>query len=264
VAKFDKVIPPGQEGKIELVVEGAKVHGEFNKAATVKTNDPAHPMLTIAIAGKEIPFVNVMPEGTVYLHGRYGEAVEKAVAISSNEKNFDFKVTGVTSNIDDKITYELENGARAGEYNLKIFKNPKLATMSTYGSITIHTNSTVSPQTTLQVHVMTKGSITVSPTTVNFGPIKFATANSAATPSTKAVTLAKTTGQFQIKDVTVSNPNFTAVVEPVTAGQQYRVQVTFTPPIKKMVQHAETGELIIHTDDPMEPALRVQLRARAM
>jgi hypothetical protein len=69
VAKFDKVIPPGQEGKIQLVVEGAKVHGEFNKSASVETNDPDHPHLTISITGKEIAFVNVTPEGTVYLHG---------------------------------------------------------------------------------------------------------------------------------------------------------------------------------------------------
>lgn len=264
MARFDRVIPPGQEGKIELVIEGAKVHGYFDKAATVKTNDPKHASLTIALAGKEIPYVNVAPEGTVYLHGRFGEPIEKVVTISSNEKGLDFKVSGVTSNIDDKITYQLENGSKPGEYNLKVMKNPKLPTMSTYGSITLHTNSPHSPEAAVQVHVMTKGSITVSPNTLNFGALKFADTNGAATPASKAVMLAKVSGQFQVTEITVSNPNFKAVVEPVTPGQQYRVQVTFTPPAKKVANQKEAGEMIIKTDDPLEPALRVQLRARAM
>jgi hypothetical protein len=264
VAKFDKVIPPGQEGKIEMAVEGAKVHGDFNKSAAVTSNDPDHPQMTIAIAGKEVQYVNIMPEGTVYLHGRFGEAIQKDLVISSNEKDLAFKVTGVTSNIDDKITYELADGSRPGEYLLKVFKNPRLPTMSTYGNITVKTNSTHSPETTVQVHVMTKGSITVSPTTLNFGALKFGDANGPGTPSTKAVMLAKATGQFQIKDITVSNPNYKAVFDPVTPGQQYRVQVTFTPPAKKTPKHNEPGEMIIHTDDPLEPALRVQLIARAM
>ena len=264
MAKFDKVIPPGQEGKIEMAVEGAKVHGEFNKSAAVHTNDPDHAQLTIAIAGKEIQYVNVVPEGTVYLHGRFGEAIEKELVITSNEKDQPFTVTGVTSNIDDKITYELAKGTTPGEYRLKVFKNPKLPTMSTYGSLVLKTNSTHSPETTIQVHVMTKGSITVSPSTVNFGAVKFADQTSPGTPATKAVMLAKATGLFQIKEITVSNPAFKAVFDPVTPGQQYRVQITFTPPVKKGVKQNEVGEMIIHTDDPQEPALRVQLVARAM
>jgi len=264
VAKFDKVILPGQEGKIQLVVEGAKVHGEFNKAASVETNDPDHPHLTISIGGTEIPYVNVAPEGTVYLHGRYGEAIEKDVTVSSNEKDLDFKVTGVTSNIDDKITYKVEGGTKPGEYTLKVFKNPKLPTLSTYGSMVVHTNSKKSPDTTLQVHVMTKGSITLSPQMINYGQVKFSDKNGPGTPATKAIVVTNATGKFQIKEVTISNPNFKAAVNTVTAGQQYRIEVTFTPPAKKQIKQSESGEMIIHTDNPQEPALRVQLVAHAM
>jgi len=264
VAKFDKVILPGQEGKIQLVVEGAKVHGEFNKAATVETNDPDHPRMTISITGKEIAYVNVIPEGTVYLHGRFGEAIEKDLTITSNEKGLDFKVTGVTSNIDDKITYKVEPGTKPGEYTVKVFKNPKLPTLSTYGSIVVHTNSKKSPDTTMQVHVMTKGSITISPQMINFGAVKFSDKNGAGTPATKAIVVTKASGKFTIKNVTISNPGFKAFINTVTEGQQYRIEVTFTPPAKKQIKQTEAGEMIINTDDPQEPALRVQLIAHSM
>jgi hypothetical protein len=220
--------------------------------------------MTLTISGKAIPYVNIVPDGSMYVHGRYGEAVSKELIITTNEKDLkDFKITGVRSNIDDKITYALEDGASPGEYKLTVYKNPKLPTLSTYGTIFLGTNSTKSPEATVQVHVMTKGSITLSPPNVNFGPVKFSDSNGAGTPATKAITVTRAGGQFKIKDVTVSNPNYSTVVDPVRPGQQYRIQVTFTPPAKNSARQTESGEMIIHTDDPREPAVRVQLIARS-
>ena len=70
-------------------------------------------------------------------------------------------------------------------------------------------------------------------------------------------------GGFKITDVAINNDSYKAVVDPVLPGQQYRIQVTFTPPVRKMARQTEVGEMIIHTDDPNEPAVRVQLVARS-
>lgn len=262
-AKYDKVIAPGSEGKIELVVDGAKVSGTWSKMAEVKSNDPNNPQVTLSISAKITPFVNITPSGTVYLHGRPGENLEKDLTITSNEKDLDFKVTKVTSNMDDKITYAVNKGAKKGEYLVKVTKKPDLPVMSNYGSLTIHTNSTRVPETTLQVHVMTKSSIMLSPTVLNYGEVKFTDETGAGQPSTKVLTVTKSTGKFKIVNVKTSNPNFTALVEPVTPDQQYKVKVTFTPPTRKHSKQTESGEMIIRTDDPQEPSLRVQLVARS-
>lgn len=263
MAKFDKVILPGREGTVELAVEGDRVHGEFTKSATIESNDPDHPQMTVNVRGNAIPYVSVTPDGTVYLHGRYGEPIEQDITISSNEKDLDFKVLGVSSNIDDKITYALEPGTAPHTYTLKVFKNPKLPTLSTYGTITLTTNSKRSPETTLQVHVMTKGSITLSPQVLNFGAVKFTDENGPGTPETRALTVTRSAAGLKIKDISINNASYKAVVEPVMPGQQYRIQVTFTPPVRKTARQAEVGEMIIHTDDPSEPAVRVQLIARS-
>jgi hypothetical protein len=264
VAKFDKVIAPGAEGKIELVLNGEQVHGKFSKTAVVKTNDPDHPELTLTIAGNEIPFLKVLPEGTIYLHGRYDEAIEKTVNLTSNEKDFKLEITSVTSNIDDKITYKVEPGATRDEYVLRVTKKTGLEPSSAYGNITIKNNSTKSPETVLQVHVMTKGSISVTPQTLNYGEVKFGAKGENAAPVTKTVTIVKTDGEFQLKDPVISNKHFTAKIEPVTPGKQYKVEVTFTPPVKTGVSQREVGELVIGTSDPREPSVRVHLVARAM
>lgn len=264
VAKFDKVIAPGAEGKIDLVLDGERVHGEFAKTAVVKTNDPEHPELTLTIAGTEIPFLKVAPEGTIYLHGRYDEAVEKTVTLTTNEKDFDLKITEVTSNIDDKITYSVTPGPKKGEYTVNVKKKPDVPPTSAYGNITLKTNSEKAPETILQVHVMVKGSISVTPQTLNYGMVNFGANGSTGQPVTKTVTILKTDGTFELKDAVVNNKNFTAKIQPVEAGKQYKVEVTFVPPAKSGGSQREVGELVISTSDPREPSVKVHLVARAM
>ena len=265
VANFDKVIVPGGEGSIELVLDGTRVHGEFSKTAQVHSNDPEHPELTLTIAGKKVALVNVVPDGVIYLQGRYEEVIEKEVTISSSEKLPDFKVVGVTSDVDDKISYEVKPGLKKGEYVLKIKKNPELPMSSSYGTVTVKTNSTKAPETKLQVQIMTKGNITVSPSSVNFGNVAFAAKDKTAAPVTRTIMVIKNSGEgLDLKDVKIDNPNFKAKVEPVTPGKQFKVEITFQPPLKKNVVQRETGELIINTNDPREPMVRVHVVAKAI
>jgi hypothetical protein len=264
-AKFDSVIAPGGQGTIALVVDGHKVDGDFAKQATVLTNDPKYPELTLMIAGSKIPFLTVTPPGTIFLQGLYGDPVEEELTIVSNEEGLDLKVLSVSSDMDDEITYDVKPGAQKGEYKLRVIKNPNLPTTSVYGSIVVKTNSTRQPDAILQVHVMTKGSISVSPNVLNFGAVKFAEEGETAEPVSRYVMLTKTTpGRFQIQNVTVNNPRFAAKVEPINAGEIYRVNVTFTPPVKKTKRQNEKAEMIIHTDDEREPSIRVQVIARTM
>lgn len=263
VAKFDSIIAPGSEGQIKLVLDGGRVHGKFQKTATVKCNDPEHPVLTLTIAGNEVPYVNVEPQGTIYLHGRYDEDVVKSVVLSSNEKDVTLKIKGVSSNIDDKIDYSYKPGPGKGETTLTISKKKNLPTSSAYGAITVKTNSTKAPDTILQVHVMTKGSISVTPSTLNYGVVKFGN-KTPGDPVTKSVMVLSTEGSFQIKNVDVSNKNFTAKVSSIREGKQYKIEVTFKPPVQKDAQQREIGEMVVNTTDPHEPAITVHLVARAM
>lgn len=265
VANFDKTIPPGGEGKIELVLDGTRVHGEFTKTAQVLSNDPEHPELTLTIAGNKVAFLNIVPDGVVYLQGRYDEKVEKSVTITSNEKTPDFKITKVTSDIDDKIAYDVKPGAAKGEYILHIEKKQEQAMSSSYGTVTIHTNSTNAPETKLQVQVMTKGNITVSPSSVNFGNVAFAAKDKQASPVTRTIMVIKNSGEgLDLKNLKIDNPNFKATIAPVTPGKQFKVEVTFQPPLKREASQREIGELIINTNDPREPMVSVRLSARAM
>ena len=105
------------------------------------------------------------------VRGMYGEQVSRELAVSSNEMKSDFKIYRVTSNIDDKMTYKVVPDAEPGRYKVKLFKNPKLPTLNTWGSLTIHSNSELAPEKIVQVNITTRGSIVVQPSTLNFGAL---------------------------------------------------------------------------------------------
>ncbi|UCH82957.1 MAG: hypothetical protein JSW50_10835 [Candidatus Latescibacterota bacterium] len=262
MAQYDKVIPPGQEGTITLEIDGKKVSGPFNKRATVKTNDPRHPQMTIALAGKIMAYVDIKPTSRVYLSGMYGEQVTKELTVTSNDMKKDFEILELKSNIDDKITYKLIPDAEPGKYTVKLWKNPKLPTLHTWGSLFIETNSEHSPQKVVQINVATRGSIVCQPSTVNFGAVRFAEeSQTSLSPSEKTLTIFKVNGEFQIRDVEFSSQGYKAEIEPVEDGKRYKIIVHFSPEEKKKQYH---DEMIINTDDPNEPSVRVRLIARGV
>ncbi len=258
------MIPPGQEGKIKLQVNGNKVHGVFTKSATVFSNDPEHPQMRLTLKGKEIPYIEVQPQERVYLQAYYGEKAEQVLTLSSNEKDFDFRVTGLTSNIDDKITYRYEPGDTKGTWKVHVFKNPKLPSGNIFGTLFVHTNSERVPTKSIQVQVMTKGTITVQPAFVNFGRVKFAEAGTTARPVERNVMLLKTRGEFRVESIEIDNDNFRADLRTVKPGQHYEVAVQFTPPTRTQPNQREIGTMTIRTDDPTEPVITVRLLARSL
>ena len=145
--------------------------GNFSKNATIYTNDPKHPRMTVSIAGRILHYVDVTPSSRVFLRGMYGEKVVKELTIRSSEKKKDFKILKLSSNIDDKITYKAVPNPEPGVYTVQIFKNPKLPTMNTWGSVTILTNSEKAPSKKIQINVTTRGSIVVQPAVLNFGSV---------------------------------------------------------------------------------------------
>ena len=150
VADYDATIAPGKTGIVRLEIMDDRISpGRFDKKATIRSNDPKRPSVTIALAGNIIQHVEVEPSDRVYLRGVYGEPASSEVTISSPVKKDGFVVTSVSSNIDDKITYAVEPGNEPGVYTLRMWKNPKLPAMSTWGSVTIASNHEDAPERSL-------------------------------------------------------------------------------------------------------------------
>ncbi|MEJ2720636.1 MAG: hypothetical protein P8181_05785, partial [bacterium] len=116
----------------------------------------------------------------------------------------------------------------------------------------------------IQVNVATRGAIVCQPSTINFGAVKFPKGTgggSPKAPSEQSLTIFKVKGEFQILNVEFSSPGYTADVEAIEDGKRYKITVNFSPGEKKR-QYVD--EMIINTDDPNEPSVRVRLLARGV
>ena len=147
-------------------------------------------------------------------------------------------------------------------YTIRVWKNPKLPAINTWGSLTLHTNSEHSPEKVVQVNVNTRGAIVVQPSTLNFGSITEDALEAAQEEvATKAITIYKIRGDFNIQDIKFSSSYYSADIEPLDDGKKYKVTVNFNPPVHKK---SYIDEMLIKTDDPQEPSIRVRLLARGI
>jgi hypothetical protein len=260
VAEFDRVIPPGQEGKIELAIDGGKVKGRFSKSASVTTNDPNHPKLTLTLSGNIKSYVEIEPGTRVFLKGAYDEPVTKEITIYSQVENppVPFAVTKLESDIDDKITYKFEK-TEDGKYLIRIWKNPKLPVSNSFGTLSIYTNLEQVPMKQVQIQVTTQGNLEVNPAILNFGSVPDPSVTKLEKPIQKTVTIAKNNGQFKIEDITFSTEGYRAKVDPLREGQSYKVTVDFFP---ESGGKNYMGEMVVHTDDPLEPIVKIRLLVR--
>jgi hypothetical protein len=261
VAKFDRVIPPGQEGTIEFAIDGNKVRGRFSKSAAIHTNDPKHPKMTITLSGTIKSYVVIEPGSRIFLKGSYDEPVTKSLTVYSNVDNAEnpFAITRLESDIDDKITYKFEKTEEEGKYLIHTWKNPKLPVSNSFGSLFIYTNIEQVPKKVVQVQVTTKGDLIVRPTILNFGSVPDPASGKLEKPLQKTLTIGKNNGEFQIENITFSTDGYRAKIESLKQGKNYKVTVDFYP---KSGGQNYMGEMVIHTTDPLEPTVKVRLLAR--
>jgi hypothetical protein len=96
VAEFDKVVPPGGEGKITLKVDTRGYRGEVSKNARVYSNDPKNPVSTLSL--KVFVKVPILVSARyVRLEGLPGEKDTKTVEIKAQkEKALTLEAVGLS------------------------------------------------------------------------------------------------------------------------------------------------------------------------
>jgi len=84
VADYDRVIPPGGQGKLTLTIKPYSVMREFQKNTKVRFNDPARPELELTLKGYVQPIIEIQPNHIVRLRGKVDEDVRGQVRFVSH------------------------------------------------------------------------------------------------------------------------------------------------------------------------------------
>jgi len=86
VARFDRTIPPGGEGKITLRIKTRGYQGPISKSARVYTSDPQKTIELLTIkAFVKVPIY--LSNKYVYLTGIADRKITRTIVVKANEKN---------------------------------------------------------------------------------------------------------------------------------------------------------------------------------
>ena len=106
MTRFDRVIPPGGEGKVTLNVDLKGYQGKVWKDATIISNDLRQPSFQIMLQGQVRPHIELRPGSFVQFSPAAQSAEEKTVDLVATGQ--DFKVLKVENNLKEKISAQLE------------------------------------------------------------------------------------------------------------------------------------------------------------
>ncbi|HXH37976.1 MAG TPA: DUF1573 domain-containing protein [Thermoanaerobaculia bacterium] len=268
VADFDKVIKPGQTGKVTAHVDTTAFAGPIAKTVTLETNDPTTPTSQLTIHAIVKPYVEAFPAGFVRYNLLQGETDTQNVILYSEEEE-PFQVTKVETPGDwvkasfEKITNEADKAPNVGrpgqdQYRVKITvggADAKLGPLS--DKIHIITTSKHQPDYFVSLSGVIRPTFRVEPSALNFGEV--APADVAATRMVVVHSNnLKAPETFVVSRAESSIPAVVTSVKPTANKGEYEV----TLQIAKDAKPGDIdGAVKIFTNDKVNPVVTVPMKA---
>jgi len=142
VAHFDRAIPPGGEGKVTLTLNLKNYQGPVWKTATIYSNDPQHPSITVNFHGTVRPHIEMRPTSFVQFKGAKQGLQEKVIDLTTTSQPF--QILRIENTLGEKIAYHLETLVEGRHYRLKIINRQNMEKYS--GMLKCFTNHPKKPE----------------------------------------------------------------------------------------------------------------------
>ena len=264
VAEFDKVIKPGQTGKVVSVVDTAGFTGPIAKSVALETNDPAAPNAQITISAVVKPYVDVHPAGFVRYNMLQGDVEAQSVTLFSDETE-PFEILKVETpqewiKVDyKKLDIPLPDMGRKGQNQYRLIftvGGPDARTGPLAERVRITTNSKHQPEFIVNVTGVIRPTYNVVPAGVNFGEV--APKDNAATRAIVLKSLSmKDPESFVVEKAETSIPGLKAAVEPTSNKGEYKVTLQVADDAKV---GAMEGDVKVYTNDKIKPVATIPVK----
>jgi hypothetical protein len=260
VAEFDKVIKPGQTGKVHAVVDSATFSGPISKGVSVFTNDPEHPQIELTIHAKVEPYISIKPGYARYITVQ-GEPLEGNIAQTLwAPDGTSWDITGVDSPFpflavtfhEAKPEERLPDAkGKQWKVEMKLSNQAKVGPLSDY--VTVHTNHPKQKIVQIPVSGFVRPVVATTPPNADFGKIEL------KEPLKKALNIRNfATEPIKVTSVDPTLPKgIETKLETLEEGREYQVRIILNPELAK---GPFLGKLVIHTDSPKVPTLEVEVK----
>jgi hypothetical protein len=274
VADFDKVIKPGETGKVTAHVDTTAFAGPIAKTVTLETNDLTTPTSQLTIHAIVKPYVEAFPAGFVRFNLLQGEAEAQTVTIYSEEDD-PFQITNVEVPAPEpgkdawvkasyeKITNESDLAPNVGkpgqaQYRVKItVGGPDARVGPLAEKVRIVTNSKHQPDYYVSVSGVVRPPFRVEPSVLNFGEVTPADVSATRMVMVHSNNM-KAPESFVVSKAESSNSAVVTSVKPGANKGEYEVTL-------QIAKDAKPGDLDgtvkIFTNDKVIPVVTVPMKA---
>ena len=221
------------------------------KTATVLSDDPANPHVTLLVEGTVKPLIEVRPEKTIYFQGVADGLTEKTFDLITTSKQFHILKTD--DGLNQKAAYKLETVEDGKHYRLRVSNNTLRGDYKGY--ITLYTDFAEKPVLTVWVNGSIEGEIGIRPKVLFVGRLS----PDQGVLSGKVLVLDNKNRAFKIVRCTYDERILHVTQMPFPNGPGFSLEV-----IPNM-EHIPPGGrlqtvLTIETDVPSEGEQEVQVR----
>lgn len=266
VADFDKIIKPGQTGKVTAHVDTTAFAGPIAKPVTLETNDPSTPSAQLTITAIVKPYVDAFPAGFVRYSILQGDTDKQTLTLFS-EDDAPFEIVKIESPQDwIKVDYKKVEGAdvnksigRSGQNQYKLditVGGPDTRIGPLAEKVHIVTNSKYQPEFWVSVAGIIRPTYRVEPKEVNFGEVA-----PNDTAATRTILLRsndlKTPERFVVSGAESGVAGVTAAVKPTGNKGEFTLTLAVAKDAKPGVLN---GSVLVHTNDTITPIVTIPVK----
>jgi hypothetical protein len=260
VARFDRTIPPGGEGRITLEVRTKGYQGPVHKTAQVLTNDPRRQEFVIGLQGEVWVPILQLPRG-VGLRGIAGDKIEATVQLVAQKPD---PLTLEVSKIfpPEKIAVELKETEKGRAFELHIVN--KVDGEERYaGQVILKTNYPEKPELSLSIGANIQGPIEVRPHILSFGKLNMQRLTQlverGGSMKRPVMVILNKGDDLRIEKCETQDSVFRVVsTRAMTAGRMFEIQVEAVT--NKLKTGMNKDILRIHTNQKDKPVLEVPIQ----
>jgi len=236
VADYDKVIPPGQEGKIKVKIVGRKLHpGHFKKNFKVRTNDPENQMVVLYLSGNVKKVFDI--KMNLNLMG-FTEDDLKGDAVITNLLKEPIRITGYKwkprySKIDfDKVLdVKIDEIEKGRKYKVLVHKKGYIPPGRHSAELVLLTDYPKLKEKSLSFLMTVTADVVVQPEKIFFGEMRVVEGISKSFD--RMFSIVATRGDsLKVFRVVPESERVTVALEEVKPGKAYKCTVRVRPEIK--------------------------------
>lgn len=266
VADFDKIIKPGQTGKVTAHVDTTNFAGPIAKPVTLETNDASNPNAQLTITATVKPYVDAFPAGFVRYNMLQGDSEKQTLTIFSEDET-PFEITKIESPQDwIKVDSKKAEGAdinksvgRAGQTQYKLditVGGPDTRVGPLAEKIHILTNSKYQPEFWVSVSGIVRPTYRVDPTAVNFGEVAPSDTGATRTILLRSNDL-KAPERFVVDKAESGVAGVTAAIKPTANKGEFELTLQVAKDAKP---GALDGSVLVHTNDTVKPVVTIPVK----